>query len=343
MESRAVVTHGEGTAVVSHALAELVPKISDEMQDKETMDIQQINSTLSQISTLTTKQRTLMEDLVKVLESSQESLRRCTDGIACVHESTTLLDSEARTHSRNRSKTLSDVKTKVEKAEPQKLFLQAIHNTCRIHVDETRAIYDYLCGACDSSLHAMCVGWEEISALYLSLKEEHTSRLHAGDLNALTCDDLKIILHTQGLSQSADIFDQEGLNGSILSSALRGKRADQAAAELEDIFKGTIPDLCNRKRVVHYIQLAHFGLDMKQHSVQPAMGSPNDPCCKWSSKRLMSELQTNGFSDVSSKLANLNGEVLLLLNRSDLRDLSISALATQQRCACCLSSYVCIM
>jgi hypothetical protein len=322
----------EGTSTLFQASRELVPKISDGLQAQEARDIEQLQSTVHEISTCASEQTKLLEDLVQALETSHEALQKYVEGIKLVEQSAANLQSQANTISGSRSHVLSDAKSKVQKSAPRKLYLEAIHHTCKIHVDETKKIVRYLDRACQTRLHAMYVDWEEISALYLLLKEGHESCLLAGDLSSLTRDDLKILLQKQGLYNAADIFEGEEIDGSILSSALCNKKAEQTAAELEDIFKGMITDLVSRKRVVHYVQLAYFGLDVTRHSIQTGMGNPQDPCCQWSCERLKAELQNGGFSDILPKLSNINGEVLLLLSRSDLRDLGISVLATQQRC-----------
>ncbi len=325
-----VCNSGEATLLL--ASTTLIPKISPELQDTESGNMDCIKVSLSEVSHCAREQVSHLEDLVKALETAHQALAACHGGIKSLEKSASNLKSQANTMSRTRSKSLSDAKAKVRSEAPQQLQLQAIHNTCRIHVSQTEQIVDHLTKVSESNLHAMSVAWKEINDHFLALKQVHESRLSAGDLSALTQDDLKILLHVQDLSPFADIFQNESLDGSILSSALRGKKADQTAAELEDIFKGTIKDLVGRKRVVHYIQLAYFGLNIAEHSVVKGMGTPEDPCSKWSCNRVQAELQRGGFSDVLSKLSKLNGEVLLLLTRGDLRDLGISALATQQRC-----------
>jgi hypothetical protein len=140
------------------------------------------------------------------------------------------------------------------------------------------------CELMQARLHNLNNAWKEIkNALspeegLLGLREtEHMQRLLAANVSRLLPDDLRTILTERGLGMHWDAMVSQGLLPEKISNVLTNSSADGLGDLLTSL---GISDLCACKRVVHVVQMAHFGLDPQAFSEGgSAKGQDSEPAC----------------------------------------------------------------
>jgi len=153
------------------------------------------------------------------------------------------------------------------------------------------------------------------------------------------CWCLRRPLQLENPSAVVDKFFHQGLNGptllKVISNSTRPDGHQMVAKDLDDLLldKLDITNMIERKRVVHMIQLLHFGLDPEAYSAPGCPNACSNLVCVWTPEKVQEKLKSFGLHDFVAPLRNVSGEVLLLLdlNRKDLDNIGITSIADQEK------------